>query len=187
LAGLAYLADILAERLEEQAEPEDASAARRISETLNRVNQQTRNVARGLFPVALEENGLVSALTELVANASEFFNIRCEFRAPVAVTLKEGIVAHHLFYIAQEAMLNAARHGQPAHILVTLAPDDGRFLLEITDDGCGLPEGAARSESMGLRIMHYRARQIGAGLEVKSRPEGGTIVRCTFQTGLTGA
>ena len=187
LAGLAYLADILAERLEEQAEPEDALAARRISEAFNRVNQQTRNVARGLFPVALEENGLVSALTELVANASEFFNIRCEFRAPVAVTLKEGIVAHHLFYIAQEAMLNAARHGQPAHILVTLAPDDGRFILEITDDGCGLPEGAARPESMGLRIMYYRARQIGAGLEVKSRPEGGTTVCCSFQAGLTGA
>ena len=33
---------------------------------------------------------------------------------------------------------------------------------------------------MGLRIMHYRARVIGATLEVNSRPGGGTTVRCLF-------
>ncbi len=180
LAGLSYLTDILAERLEEHRAGE-AAEARRISDTVNRVNAQARHLARGLFPAALEENGLVCALEELAANAAAFFHTPCEFHGTTPVTIKDDLVAHHLFYIAQEAMLNAARHGRPGRILVRLDRAGDRYSLTIEDDGPGLPPGPARPSSMGLRIMHYRARQIGANLEIQPRPGGGTLVRCTFQ------
>jgi two-component system, LuxR family, sensor kinase FixL len=182
LAGLAFLADLLAERLE-AGPSEGAEEARRISDAVTQVNNQTRQVARGLFPAALEENGLVAALEELAAHAGAFFNTRCLFTCPSILTINDEILAHHLFFIAQEAMLNAARHARPSRILVKLEPEGARFALTIEDDGQGLPATPAAADRMGLRIMRYRARQIGAELEIQSRPEGGTRVRCVFQPG----
>jgi nitrate/nitrite-specific signal transduction histidine kinase len=52
--------------------------------------------------------------------------------------------------------------------------------LTITDDGCGMPADPEKSRGMGLGIMQYRARLIGAVLSVEPRPEGGTVIRCSF-------
>ena len=81
---------------------------------VNEAINQTRGVARGLFPISLEENGLISALEELAANASNLFNVRCQFTAEGQLPKVENGAALHLYYIAQEAVLNAAKHGRAA-------------------------------------------------------------------------
>src|SRR5439155_3441020 len=60
LAAVNYLVDILGDRLRDRAAPESAEAER-IATLLNEANAQARTVARGLFPVRLEERGLVLA------------------------------------------------------------------------------------------------------------------------------
>ena len=68
LAAIAYRMDIMADQLQEKGVPE-FSEAERIGGLVNETINQTRSVARGLFPVRLEENGLISAVEELAANA----------------------------------------------------------------------------------------------------------------------
>jgi PAS domain S-box-containing protein len=180
LAGIGVLADVLADKLDEQARPE-AADAHKLTDLLNQANKQTRSVARGLFPVRLEENGLVSALEELTQGAGAFFNTRFEFRCDEPPVIRDPTVALHLYYIAQEAIVNAVKHGKARRIEMRLASTNGDGgVLTIRNDGAVLANPPPQGRGMGLRIMHYRARMIGATVALHSVPGGGAEVVCQF-------
>ena len=111
LAAIAYLLDILGDRLQEKKAPE-AAEAERIGNLINEANAQARSVARGLFPVRLEEHGLVLALEELAASASSRYRITCRFVCETAPVKVDSEVELHLYYIVQEALSNAVNHGK---------------------------------------------------------------------------
>lgn len=180
LAAIAYRIHGLARRLQDKAPPESAEAeciSDLVSESLN----QTRGVARGLFPVRLEENGLASALEELAAIASNRFKINCRFASEGPTPVIENSVALHVYYIAQEAVLNAAKHSQAEKITIRLARADDRLILTVQDDGLGFQPAEAHHAGMGIAIMGYRARVIGANLDLKTTPGHGTELTCGFQ------
>ncbi len=180
LAGIAFMTETLADRLQEQSVPE-STQAERITRLLNTVIHQTRGVARGLFPVRLEENGLASALEELAANASELFKIECRFVCEDPPAAVDNEVALHLYYIVLEAVANASKHGKAEHVTITLEPAKDRYALSVRDDGAGFTPSRSPQTGMGVRIMHYRARVIGAILTLQSHPGTGTHVACLFQ------
>jgi len=179
LAGLSFMTSTLAEELEDKGLPESGEASR-ISGLLNEVIDETRSVARGLFPTRLEENGLVVSLEKLAANSSELFGIRCEFTATNPPATVENTVALHLYYVVREAVANASKHGGAKNVWITLEPDAGRYCLTVRDDGKGFAPPAPTSSGMGLRNMYYRARVIGATLTLRSAPGSGTTVHCHF-------
>ncbi len=84
-------------------------------------------------------------------------------------------VTEHVLRIVREAITNAATHGGPTVVTVTVRRDDGvRVVIE--DDGCGFdPELGARS-GFGLVSMRERADAIGAGFAVASAPSLGTRI-----------
>ena len=84
-------------------------------------------------------------------------------------------VTEHVLRIVREAITNAATHGGPDVVTVTVRKDDGvRVVVE--DDGCGFdPEVGARS-GFGLVSMRERADAIGAGFVVASAPSLGTRI-----------
>jgi len=179
LAGISLLTNTLGERLQ-AGEPVDPAEAEKISLLINEANRQTRAVARGLFPVRLEDNGLVSALEELANNSEALFKIKCSFSCQQPEPVVENSVALHLYYIAQEGLLNAARHGQAQNVSVELEPAEDRWALNIRDNGVGFSTSFVSRTGMGIRIMHYRARVIGATLDLKSTVGSGTQVVCLF-------
>jgi PAS domain S-box-containing protein len=181
LAGIAFMSHTLANRLQQKGNPEFAQAEG-ISTLINTAISQTRGVARGLFPVRLEENGLASALEELATNSAELFKVNCRFIAGEPAAIVENEIALHLYYIALEAVANAAKHSRAENITIYLGPADGRYALEVKDDGCGFTPESVAQTGMGVRIMHYRARVIGATLNLQSRPGSGTHIVCLFQT-----
>ncbi len=178
LAG-AFMSENLADVLEEKRVVE-SSQAERISVLINTAISQTRSVARGLFPVRLEENGLASALEELAANASELFKLNCRFVSRQPPPHVENEIALHLYYIALEAVANAAKHGKAREIIISLELAKDGYMLGVQDDGTGFITGGAPASGMGIRIMQYRARVIGTTLSLESRPGGGTHVVCLF-------
>ena len=179
LAAIAYRMDILANHLQEKGEAASAEAEE-IERLINGTITQTRGVARGLFPVRLEENGLVSALEEMAGNASSLYGIKCRFTCDRVPPAMENGAALHLYCIAQEAVLNAAKHGKAANVLISLSRANDRFALTVQDDGAGFELPRTGGTGMGVRIMRYRARVIGATLDLKSKPGQGTQVTCTF-------
>ncbi len=179
LAGLAFMTSTLAEELEEKNVPESAQA-NKISGMINEVIDQTRGVARGLFPVQLEEKGLMVALEELAENASEMFQVKCQFVCDDPPATVENEIALHLYYIVLEAVANASKHGHANHVVISIEPKGDRFLLSVKDDGVGFVLSSKTHSGMGLRILHYRARVIGATLNLQTRPGSGTTVTCLF-------
>ena len=92
--------------------------------------------------------------------------------------IRDETLATHLYHIAQEAVTNAVRHGSPRHIFLVLKSEKGRLLLSVSDDGLGISGKKPKKGAMGLRIMQYRARAIGATLEIGPGKKRGTVVTC---------
>lgn len=180
LAAISYRIHGLARRLEDKA-PSESSEAENIGDLVSESLNQTRGVARGLFPVRLEENGLVSALEELAAITRNRFKLDCIFAHDGPPLDIDNSVALHVYYIAQEAVLNAAKHARAGKISLALVRAGDQLTLTVQDDGAGFQPAGTRPAGMGIAIMNYRARVIGANLDLKSAPGHGTQVSCGFQ------
>ena len=183
LTGLCMLAGNLADALEES--PEEAQSARRIAQGLQRALGQVRALSRGLIPVEVDAEGLMAALTELTTRIGEMHGVRCIFDCLEPVPIEDNYAATQLFRIAQEAITNAIKHGQAGAIRVSLESKGHYVTLKVSDDGKGMPSSNGHSAGMGLRIMRYRAGQVGAQFSVRPGPTRGTIVSCTLFRGTT--
>jgi len=177
LTGINFLAAAMAMDMEGGETP--ASDARRLADLSEEAVRQVRQIAYGLFPVAIQE-GLAVPLRRLCRTTTEATGVvcRCVIRKP-GIVHDEG-TAMHLYHIAQEALNNAVRHGRPEHITVTLTTTR-RGRLRITDDGVGMPGRPAGRKGFGLRTMRYRAGMIGGGLAIEPTSSGGTSVTVTFR------
>jgi two-component system CheB/CheR fusion protein len=179
LAGIEFRNSALVQQL---AKDEEAKAeAMLVGELIRDATRQVRFLAKGLSPVQLDANGLMSALEELTSNASKLFNISCRFKCPRPVLVGDNTVATHLYRIAQEAITNAVKHGEARYIVVSLSDSVGQLKLRIWNGGAGFLAGASAKSGMGLRIMQYRAEMIGATLKIVSANGKGTTVACTFK------
>lgn len=179
LTGVAFLSKVLEQRLSARQAPE-AVEANQIVEFVNQAIGQARKLARGLAPVTLETYGLVFALQELAASVESLFHLSCKVTSDQAIHIADHAVAMHLYRMVQEAVNNAVQHGKATHVTITLRLVDGNLSLMILDDGIGFPATLGERRGMGLRIMHHRARMIGATLEVRPNTPTGTCVACTL-------
>jgi PAS domain S-box-containing protein len=178
LTGLGLMAQSLAQRLPEAAA--EKRIALRLSAGLDSVHQRVRELSRGLIPVHVESRGLSAALDDLAARTTESSGISVTAECPDWVELPDHATATQLFRIAQEAVSNAVRHGRPRHIRLTLLTEPNGLRLRIRDDGIGIQGGPDPCDGLGLRIMQYRAEQIGGVLQIDPSEGGGTVVSCTL-------
>jgi two-component system sensor kinase FixL len=180
LSGIKFKVTLLEQKLQPKA-PAEALDARSLEGLLNGAIEQARNIARGLHPVDLEARGLMSALQELAGSVATVYGISCgcEFVSPVLV--HDHLVATHLYRIAQEAINNALRHGRARRISIRLFGRRDRLVLKIQDNGSGFPARPGRKSGMGLHLMNYRARAIGASIEIVPGPAHGTVVTCRLR------
>jgi signal transduction histidine kinase len=177
LTGVALMLRGLARRVERDC-PDAVPAANEIVALVNQSIETARSLARGLLPVSTEQGGLVAALRTLAERSRGLYGFEVRFSPDVwpQCTLEEAL-ASHLYRIAQEAVTNAARHGHATVVEILLTFSGSRFLLKVTDNGCGMPQAAAAGPGVGLKIMAYRANLIGAKLEIGANAPHGTIVR----------
>jgi two-component system sensor kinase FixL len=180
LVSIALAARTLAAKLSDQdlAEREDATE---IAELVSQSIAQARSVARGLCLVQIEAGGLSSALEELATQVRSRHRIACQFVNRTVTPILDETLATNLFRIAQEGVNNAIKHAQPQRITVTLSGDPQQIRLTIEDDGVGLSGASQPGGGMGLHIMNYRARILGATLQLAPRKGGGTIVTCAVR------
>jgi signal transduction histidine kinase len=188
LAGAAMRLNRLARRLDSSGHP-DAADARAVEELLHRSVAWTRDLAAGLSPVGLREDGLAAALEDLASRTENAFNVRCTFHGEHAA---EGVGADdalQLYLIAQEAALNAARRAKATLIRFALSATPQTIILTVEDDGVaphrlgtGAADGGtdANPRTTDLDTLCHRARIIGARLEAQPLAPHGTAVTCFY-------
>ena len=87
----------------------------------------------------------------------------------------------HVMQIVREALNNAVRHARASRIAIRLGcPRDGEAVIDISDDGIGLPANPERENHFGLNIMRERAHRLGGTLSLQSQPSGGLWVQLRF-------
>ncbi|MDQ3117935.1 MAG: ATP-binding protein [Verrucomicrobiota bacterium] len=180
LAAIGCAAATLRADLLRQDLLEEAAVAEELAELLEKGVVQTRDLARGLVPVPMEEDGLPFALEGLATSVARLQNIDCSFRVQGEVKIGDTSAATHLYRIAQEAINNATRHGHANRIRIALRAEGPLATLSVADNGHGLSRTAAESPGLGLSIMRYRARLVGGQLAMTEPDDGGTRVVCTF-------
>jgi signal transduction histidine kinase len=182
LAGMALQLERLAGKL--SGDPDLAALAGRLRDQMRRTVAAVRRAVDDLRPPALDELGLVGALREHVA----------AYRLPVAAGAAGGpddaarvtVTAEPLpalraavevaaYRIATEAVANAVRHagGSTCGVVLSLSGED--LLVEITDDGRGVPADAV--PGVGSTSMRERAAELGGSLDVTTADGAGTTVR----------
>ena len=183
LVSAAFSANMLKDAVTKDFEP-GVREAGRIADMIDDAITQARNLARGLYPVRLETEGLEMALRELAPTVGRRFEIACSVNCPVPLPHCKPSIAIHLYRIAQEAAINAAKHAGAGQIIISLSSREGKVALSIEDDGRGMNTISVRPGGMGLSIMEYRARMIGANFKMESGLGQGTKVLCTLSEDL---
>ena len=176
LAGLAYMAEALLNELREKSLPE-VVLAERVVATVKKAQTLIRGYSRGLIPVDIEADGLRFALERLADTTELASGIRCVVQCPQPVCIGNNHAATQLYRIAQEAVTNVLRHANAQRIEVELTANESGLRLSILDDGVGLP-AKTNNEGFGLRIMQYRARLMGASLNIQPETPHGTRITC---------
>jgi len=149
------------------------ATAEELVEAIECASQELRHVIQDLLPLDLQE-GLSGALEALLD--------RFERRTGILVSasidrsfMPPDDVAAAMLRVAQEALTNVQRHARATEVSVRLVKQERHWSLQIGDDGVGFdPDQAAGGA--GLRNMRDRMQLFGGDLQVRSSPEGGTMI-----------
>jgi signal transduction histidine kinase len=143
-----------------------------VGDDLKEALKELRELARGLHPAVLTDRGLAPALQSL-ANRAPF---------PVAIAgvptvrLPEAVEAA-VYYVVAESLTNAAKHAGATEGRVDLSTTPETVVVEIRDDGSG---GASLESGTGLRGLVDRIEALGGELQLRSPPDGGTVIRAAL-------
>jgi len=131
--------------------------------------EELRELARGIHPAILTEEGIAGAVASLADRSSVPVGIECapEGRFPDAV---EATV----YFVVAECLANVAKYSSARRATVAITATDGVLAVEVADDGIG---GADGTRGTGIRGMLDRVEAVGGGLTVESPTGGGTVVR----------
>jgi len=179
LGGALFLSDLLHRDLKKREAVESARAGQ-VHTLVVEALEQTRELARGLYPVPPEPEGLMTALQNLADRVARDRKIECTFDANSAVLLPDQTIATHLYRIGQEAVNNALKHSGTTRLEIRLNQTGHALELSVQDFGKGFPADSPAS-GLGMQTMRHRANLIGARLTVQNGPQGGTQVVCSVR------
>lgn len=160
------LDDLEAALVDGGLEPDDAPSAMGPLAQLRETRREMTEIADGLHPRALEEQGLAGALQELVGRSPVPVHVRID--API-----DGSPASQaaVYFVCSEALTNAAKHAAASSISILLRRSGGDLVVEIEDDGVG---GADPRRGTGLQGLRDRVEALGGSLWIAGRPGHGT-------------
>jgi len=179
LTAVAFMARSVALRLKNHRviEVEDIE---KIAQLVNDAASDTRDLSRALHRIDVDAVGLVDALRDLIDR--EIWRIPCRLEFKPSFRVENDIAAGEMYRIAREAVINANKHSQAREIVIRLERVENEMVLRVIDNGVGFPSEPKTKRGLGAHIMGYRARLIGARLEIDSPKEGGTRVSCIYRT-----
>jgi len=135
---------------------------------LKRAIAELRDLARGIHPAILTEEGLIPAVESLAARSSVPVHVRSgldeRLPAPVEATA---------YFVVSESLANVAKYAEASGAIVELARANGSLFVAVTDDGVGGADPAAGS---GLGGLQDRVAALGGTLQVRSAVGEGTRV-----------
>ena len=135
---------------------------------------ELRELARGIYPPLLTDEGLGPALASLAERASlpVVLGAIPRQRPPEAVE-------QACYFVVSEALTNAAKHASASRVAVDVVAEGDGLRVDVVDDG----GGGADADGSGLRGLADRVAAVGGRFAVSSPARGGTRVTATLPCG----
>ena len=183
-----------ARRLLERDPKATADEIAKIEELARRTTKEIRHMLFTLRPLVLESQGLVPALDAMAEKMHETYGQNVIVEAdPTLIPKIETGRQTVIFFIAEEAISNARKHAQAAHIWVRLTPLEKDVVqLEVEDDGVGFNVASLNTSydqrgSLGMVNMRERAELVNGVFQISSTPGQGTLIRVLIPLSEEGA
>ena len=146
--------------------------------------ESIRDVMAELRPAVLDDFGLAAVLRWYAEQFTKRTAVATSVIEQGPVRRLSPTAEHALFRMAQNALVNVAKHARADKAVVTLRTAPHSTSLTVVDNGDGFDPAAvhqpARDHGWGLMIMRERAAAIGAQLSIESAPGHGTKVIVTL-------
>lgn len=150
------------------SDPDVDALLAEAADELNAALHELRDLAAGLHPPILTEEGLPAALEALAERSP--MRVRLRVAAPNRLAAPVEAAA---YYVASEALTNAAKHSGAIQVVVSACRVDHQLEVEVADDGVG---GAVVQVGSGLEGLTDRVEALGGSLHLCSQPGQGTSV-----------
>lgn len=146
-----------------------------VTDLLDDACQEVRNISNNLQPGALEQLGLIEALTDLIGKYERGGQTEIHFQhyGILGKQKFDSFLSLNVYRIIQELLNNSLKHAQASEILVQLHRDDGQLVVMVEDDGKGYDPKDIK-EGMGSENVRSRANFLSAELNIESRKGEGT-------------
>jgi len=166
-------------------EAELSNAAEGILRSVETLQQANRRILDRLRPLYIQELGLERSIQTLLQNVkAQAPDLKVTAQIDTALNEVDGLLSQTIYRVIQEAVTNVLRHAKANTMHVVADIKDREVIVEVSDDGIGLP--ADRMFGRGLTGMLERARALSGTLELL-REEGRTCVRCRLPAGDSAA
>ena len=176
LTGLSMLAQSL---LNKATKPEHELATQ-LASGLHEALTQVRALSRGLMPVQIYADGFMMSLQEITESIEQQSQIPIKLQIDDVVLLFDDSTATHLYRIVQESLHNAIKHADASQINVSLKIEQDHGVLEVIDNGIGIPLNLVGSSGLGLNIMRHRCGLFDGEITINPFGKRGTKVCCRF-------
>jgi signal transduction histidine kinase len=167
--------------LRDRVQPDTVSRLEHILTLIDTGIRSIRSVTNDLRPSLLDDLGLLPALRSLVSEFSERTGIQTGLAAPASLPALSREAELALFRALQEALSNVLRHAQAGSVDVGISISGEGVLLQVSDDGTGLPQGMTTEMlelqgHMGLAGMRERITALGGRVSIRGKDGRGALL-----------
>lgn len=165
LLNIAILSKILGNELEKEGNVLFAKKAFELEKIANKCIEESRSIAKGLFPIQFERKSLKEVIENAIEGLKERSSINVIFdyseKLPDFINLK---VLSNIYYIINEALINISKHSNAKNAEIKCYESNQKFYIEITDDGTSFKK--KKTGGLGISLMQYRAKMIGGVVSI---------------------
>lgn len=157
------------------------SELKKLEDELSRVIEQTRQIARGLYPSYLEKIGLIRAVASLLEKVQEASGIECSYEMDDKIESESLETKTHIYRILQECVNNTLKHSGANALKISLVQDNSDFKLQYRDNGKGITSQKTFT-GIGLQSMAERSKIIGGTISFGDKSEKGFVLNLKFRS-----
>lgn len=147
-----------------------------IKQTIDNITKSVKRISSGLRPDTMDELGLLESIKILCEDFERRTSIRCVADLPKALDIDRDF-SIAFYRIIQEGLTNVVRHAKASRVTIKMRVDKDQILLEIKDNGVGIPEEVATSsKSLGLIGLRERVHLFNGKFRIQGQKNKGTVI-----------
>lgn len=156
-----------------------SSEVSKLNAIIDESMRGVRDLTHDIIPIDVEEEGVKRALRFLIQQTRKLHEVDCTLETDEVINeIKNKELATHLYHVVQEAIKNAAVHGQAKNIMISIKKSGESLILKVTDDGKGFSNLSNNNKGKGIRIMEHRMDRVGGSCDIKDLTEDGQTGTC---------